>query len=85
LQFSVADSYDDLIDVPLNAGQLIGPIEISTGLNVVQHKLGRVFRGWIVVRKNADIRLWEPVTQTTPGSTIALQSSGDGIVTFFVF
>jgi hypothetical protein len=55
---------------------IITGIELSTSITQVAHKLGRRPLGWIVVRKNSGVNVWEPSNSDSPARLINLQASG---------
>lgn len=67
-------------------GILLTNISLTTGLNEVSHKLGRKIRGWIVVRKRANVDIWdEQDSNKKPGLTLRLQASGAVVADLWVF
>lgn len=85
LQTSIAQAYDGLVDIPLNAGQLISEVLIGTSPTLVSHKLNREWQGWIVVDRNANAQVWKSTSQPAPSAAIALQASSAVTVKLFVF
>jgi hypothetical protein len=63
-------------------GVLLNDVKLVSGLNVVDHKLGREPRGWIVVSPQANEQIWSS-GQTR--STLLLNASGPITSSFWVF
>jgi hypothetical protein len=61
--------------------QLSG-LDLSTTATKINHKLGRLPQGWIVVDKNADARVWS--TAKTK-STLTLTASATCTVSLWVY
>jgi hypothetical protein len=65
---------------------LLKNLSLSSGINLVQHKLGRKIQGWIVVRQRADARIWDDqdnnVNVTT---TLKLETSAAVEVDLWIF
>jgi hypothetical protein len=65
-----------------NPGLLTG-ISIVSGVNVINHKLGRPMQGWKVTDINAAITLYR--SQPFNSSTLTLTASGAAIINLEVF
>lgn len=63
----------------------IGPVALVTGDNSVRHNLGRAYKGYVVVKKNAAITVYDKVSSTDPDNVFTLNASGPGTVTLRVF
>lgn len=87
LQDAVSAVLDPLVRlVALIHGRLIANVALSTTPVNVEHKLDRPLVGWIVVRKNADARIWEDQATTVDGSKfLRLDASAAVTVTLWVF
>ena len=72
--------------VPPIHGRLVSSVVLSTTPVNVEHKLSRPLLGWIVVRKNADARVWEDQATTVDGAKfLRLDASAAVTVTLWVF
>lgn len=70
----------------LTDAQLIDSLSLTTGNNVVSHKLGRKLLGWFVVRINAAITLFDTqATNLLSDKTLNLTASGPAIASLVVF
>ena len=72
-----------IIAQPLNSPSMLKNISISTGSNVINHKLGRTPVGWLVIDVNAPITLYR--SNELNDLTLTLTSSGAATVTLLVF
>ena len=85
VQDSVAQALKPLLNMAIADGRLIENIEITSGTaSIVEHKLDRTIRGWIVVRKNANSNIWES-TSSIPDKTLILNASATVTVSLWVF
>lgn len=48
-----AQSLNPVLGNPLLSGNAIGPISLVTGVNIINHGLGRVMQGWMITDQNA--------------------------------
>ena len=72
-----------LLANPFNNSQLLLNITLTTGVNVINHKLGRMQAGWIQTDINAAITLFRSAPLST--TTLTLTASGPAIVSLEVF
>jgi hypothetical protein len=71
LQDSVANALNPIIKKEIIDGQLLENLALATSQdNLIQHKLGRNLRGYIIVRKNALADVYE---QPVPNNLTELQ------------
>lgn len=77
---------EPFIKAPLLGGLLLKNVSLASGSTLVNHGLGRKPEGWIVVRKRANIDVWDDqdnnVNQTT---TLKLEASGAVVVDLWIF
>jgi hypothetical protein len=68
-------------------GILIEDVELdSAGDNLIEHKLGRKLRGWIVVRQNINTNVWDSQdSNLLPDKTLILNCGSDVTVSLWVF
>lgn len=87
-QDNTAEIFDVLTRVPILDGQLVTASVNATGVNKVEHKLGREYRGWIAVdceAQNPVISFWASQGATDKDKFIYVDSDTDTTVTFWVF
>lgn len=75
---------DQLVDIPILNGQLIENVALTTSAVLVNHKLGRAYRGWIVVDQSANASVYSTTT-TLPTRFISLVASNTVTVSLWVF
>jgi hypothetical protein len=86
LQNKWAAQLNPLLSSPVINGQFLTSVVLSTGSNVINHKLGRPLQGWVVVRQRALASLYDTQdTNPTPAITLRLVSSANVTVDLLVF
>lgn len=55
---------DPLLSNPVNNVSLLENLELTNGLNIIQHKLGRVPEGWFITNINMPVNIWRYGTPT---------------------
>lgn len=81
-----ATSLDPLLNFAPNKGLLLPNISLTTGANVVSHKLGRKLQGWIPVRVRASATLYDTQdSNQMPQLTLNLTASANVVVDLWVF
>lgn len=83
LREAVEELSTDILD-----GRLVEGVSLlsASSPNVVPHKLGRELRGYVVVLKSADARIWdEQAANTRPSSELHLRTSADCTATIWCF
>lgn len=77
---------DPLLGNQLTNGHLIGPIFLSLGNNIINHRLGRKLQGWFPVGQNALSNIFDnQASNQSPELTLSLTSSAAVTVTLWVF
>jgi hypothetical protein len=84
LQDNVRTFLEQITSKPLLDGQLLTAISLSVGDNSIPHKLGRSYRGWIVVDTTAASSIYSK-TSTSPAQTLTLNASVATTVALWVF
>jgi hypothetical protein len=61
VQDNVARCFDDITGKEILNGQLLEGIQLTAGLNYIDHKLGRQVRGYRIVRLSANVSapMWD--------------------------
>lgn len=82
-----ASAIDPVLNQPLNSGILLENVNLVSGDNNINHKLGRKLIGWIVVRmQGVFVQLYDKQnTNQMPDKILVLNSSGTGVVNLLVF
>ena len=83
LQSSVQNTaIDALSSNPLMSGSLLSAIDLATGSNTINHKLGRKIQGWIIVDRSAAATLYR---EDWDASVLKLNAGAPVTVTLYVF
>jgi hypothetical protein len=59
VQDSIEPTIRDIVGKSILDGLLLEDISLSSGSNIISHRLGRVPRGWIVVRKSSTATIYD--------------------------
>lgn len=84
LQSNWASLLDPLLDQPITKGQILENVQLATGANVINHKLGRKLRGWFIVRQRALANVYD-TQDTNPTAAVTLQLTSDANVKVDIF
>lgn len=82
IQDNISYALDPIIGSPIINGVLLKNVVLKAGLNIVDHKLGRVPQGWIVVSPQANESMW---SSGQTGSSLLINASGPITSSFWVF
>ena len=86
LQTNIATTLDDVLKCPLINGNLIEGVALVVGVNTIDHQLGRILRGYIVVRSSAASTFSDgQATNSRPDIQLILSSSAASTVSIWVF
>lgn len=86
IQDYVAAAIESLSSSEILDGLMLKNVQLVSGLNTISHKLGRPLLGWLVVRKRANIDIWDSQdTNSQASKTLNLQSSGTVSIDLYVF
>ncbi len=82
VQDNIENSFRALESCPLLDGHLLEGVELVQGDNEIDHKLGRVLRGWILTRQDFDtIILDKQASNDSTDRILILNSSASGTAT----
>jgi hypothetical protein len=86
-QDNVSQAIQPLLNFPISDGVLVQGISLnSSTFTQVSHKLGRPYRGWLVVRKSANAQIWENFQETNLlDRFLPLRASASVIVDLWIF
>lgn len=74
------------LNIPLINGVLVENIVLTTTTTRVSHSLNRSYNGYIIVKMNADARVWVDTTTTADSDKfIPLKASASVTVSLWVF
>ena len=87
IQDSIEELFEELATIEIIDGVLVEDIEMFTGTTkLVPHALGKKFKGWIIVRQDANVTINEvPSSGPSRRSHVALVSNGDVKISLWVF
>ena len=87
LQDNVDIALNQVVNRELLDGQILQNISLSaSGVNEIEHKLGRELLGWMVVRSRAQSTVWDNQDDNVRQSaTLLLNASADVVVDLWVF
>lgn len=86
MQSQWAKYLNPLLANPLVNGIILPNITLSSGLNIVNHRLGRNLQGWIIVMNNASATFYDSqATNQQQNLTLALIASAPCTVNIYVF
>lgn len=72
--------------LPFNGGIMLKNINLSTGINTISTKLGRILIGWYLIRKRATADIWDSQdSNASPQTTLVLNASAPVNVDIFCF
>lgn len=71
-----------LLKCPLIDGTLLENLDLATGPNIVDHKLGREPRGWYIVSPKANESVWQTASTR---SSLTLNASGPITLSLWCF
>lgn len=77
---------DELLGNPSLDSSILKGVSLSSGANVINHKLGRKLQGWKVVRQRASATLYDTQdSNPNPQLTLFLTASGAVVVDLEIF
>lgn len=87
LQTQWASQLDPLLAKPLSSGLLLKDVELQSGNNTINHRLGRKLQGWIITRmQDAFAQVYDKQsTNQMTDKTLILNSNGAVTVDLMVF
>lgn len=86
IQDNTAAVVNPIVANPILNGILITEVELTTGNNVINHKLGRPLEGWILVRQRSQADIWDDQDDNaTPQYTLDLVTDADTSVDLYIF
>jgi len=85
VQDSVEMTFDEVSKVPILNGNLLEDIDVLTAPRRYPHGLGRPFKGFIVVDKTSDVRVFRGDLDVDTSVFIPLQGTATATVKVWVF
>jgi len=86
LQSNWASLLDPLLDNPITKGLILENVQLVSGTNTINHKLGRKLKGWWIVRQRSAANIYDTQdTNPTPAVNLKLTSDANVSVDILVF
>ena len=86
MQTNWSSQINPLLNLPINNGLILQDIVLETGVNTINHKLGRKLQGWFLIRQRGPASIYdEQDSNQFPSRTLILNSSAEVGVDLFVF
>jgi hypothetical protein len=87
VQDNVQLALNPIINSPIINGILLSNITLTSGQdNIIEHKLGRELRGYLVVKKSANSNIWDlQDINKLSRLTLNLQCSTNCVISLWVF
>lgn len=65
IQSNITQTFNSILNKKILDGQLLEDIDLTTSFQNIEHKLNRAVIGYIVVKRNADSRVWDNEANNT--------------------
>lgn len=86
MQTRWASILEPIISNPMLSGAVLKQVELSIGINVVNHKLGRKLQGWFLVRQRGPANVYDTQdANNMPALTLTLTSDASVSVDIWVY
>lgn len=86
LQDNVESVFKSISKSLILNGVLLSDIEVSADAKEISHKLGRPLLGYIIVKSDSDVRVWdEQSTNKRSELTLILRGSGSATISLWCF
>lgn len=86
MQNQWSSQLNPLLDNAIVQGIFLNNIQLSSGNNSIDHKLGHILRGWIITRKRGPAEIYDTqATNSIPSLRLNLNASADVNVDLYVF
>lgn len=85
LQANVGEALTPLQNKPILDGIMLSKLEIVSGSNLVQHKLGRKVVGYFVISQSAASQFYDNIQTNTSASSFSITATSPCNVNLWVF
>jgi hypothetical protein len=85
LQTRWASIIDPALAKPILDGQLLENINLTNGTTIINHRLGRKLRGWLITDIDSAASIHRVNASNTPELTLSLSSDASAIISLWVF
>lgn len=83
MQTAWASAINPIIKNPVMNGLILGPISLVTGLNKIDHLLGRVIQGWVIIDRDGTATIYRSAPFND--KTLSLTVSANINIKLYVF
>lgn len=83
MQTRWASELNPLLANPINNASILKGVSLVTGVNVINHKLGRILQGWVITDRDSGATIYRSAPKND--LTLTLTSSGAAVVDIMVF
>lgn len=81
-----ASIIDPILSNPLSKAIILPSVTLTTGVNIINHKLGRKLQGWYITRIRASATVFDTQdANQSPQLTLQLTASANVVVDLVVF
>lgn len=86
MQNQWSSQLNPLLDNAITQGIFLTNVQLLSGNNQLDHKLGHILRGWIITRKRGPGDVYDnQATNPFPNLTLTLNASANVMVDLYVF
>lgn len=85
LQDSLKNVFNTILNLKLLDYTIVKDVVITTADTFVSHKLSRPVIGYIFIRKNAGVTIWESTTLNKANSSVIILKSSATVTTTILF
>lgn len=86
MQNQWSSQINPLLDNAIVQGIFLTNVQLTTGTNAINHKLGYILRGWIITRKRGPAEIYDTnATNPFPNLTLNLTTDANVSVDLYVF
>lgn len=86
LQQNFINAVNPVLANPVTGGIILKKVSMFTGDNTIFHGLGHILQGWIIVKRNSGVTIFDKQdTNATPQTTLVLNVSGSVTADIYVF
>lgn len=86
MQSAWASIIEPFLSRPSNSSNILKNVVLVTGVNYIEHKLGRPLQGWKIVRQRASAAIYDNQDSNVhPEATLWLVSSANVVIDLEIF
>jgi hypothetical protein len=84
-QENVDNAFQPILASPILDGNLLSGVQLSSTATLVEHKLGREARGYLVVGRLGNVNVWNSAVNPAPKKFLVLLAASSVQVDLWVF